>query len=206
MQCDSRCDFGVVVERAYHNFLEGVPSPKRVWFLVLFWWSFWCGFRHLKLINPINLGAYGYALTRSSCLRCVSTCLWLWSTPPPPLPTWRSSPPYPVLSPSPRRCRPSRNLRHECQTPSLDSHSLLLAPGIHSSPTWLPSPSISSPASPNYQNQHRLGPRPCISSQAGHRARAPWHLPASKQEHREYFLLNDCRSLIHLTSHVMHFW
>ena len=73
IRCDSRCDFGVVVERAYHNFLEGVPSPKRVWFLVLFWWSFWCGFRHLKLINPINLGAKRKVLSSS-----FRNCPWIW--------------------------------------------------------------------------------------------------------------------------------
>ena len=135
-------------------------------------------------------------MTRSSCLHCVSDCDQL---PSPPLSTWRSSPPYPVLSPSPRRCRPSRNMRHfisylrsAARPPSLDSHSPLLTPGI----PGLPPPSISSPASPTYPNQHRPGPGPHISSRA-----------ASSGHNRN--IANIYRfmivSLIHLTSHVIHF-
>ena len=73
VQCNFWCVFGVVVERANHNFLVVVPSPKRVWFLVWFWCSFWCGFRHLKFINPINLGANIKVLT--SIFR---NCPWIW--------------------------------------------------------------------------------------------------------------------------------
>ena len=138
-------------------------------------------------------------MTRSSCLLCVSACLRLLSTPP------SSSVNLALLSSRPGTLAVTTEMsllpKYETlhllfmfsgQTPV--SRFSLSAP--HPWHTRAPPPSISTPASPTYPNQHRPGPGPHISSRAG----SPGHNRNIANIYRFMIV-----SLIHLTSHVIHF-
>ena len=138
-------------------------------------------------------------MTRSSCLLCVSACLRLLSTPPSSSVNLAllSSIPCALaltmeMSPLPKYETLHLLFTFSGQTPV--SRFSLSAP--HPWHTRAPPPSISSSASPTYPNQHRPGPGPHISSRAG----SPGHNRNIANISRFIIV-----SLIHLTSHVIHF-